>query len=156
MTRQEMIEKLKDPERAQPFCLLSSEEQAILKEGGASCLYLSWRDNAAKWNPMHFVRIEGNKNVYILGPGYQPKPKPEPEPEYVDIEIIVDGDGQFKLSEHWDGLKHDYDYLWWVVGHKDFVKFFASPPTEDGRVPLADIATLIREGNKVFAKFVKE
>lgn len=146
MTRQEMIEKLKDPERAQPFCLLSSEEQAILKEGGASCLYLSWRDNAAKWNPMHFVRIEGNKNVYILGPGYQPKPK------WNDIAIVLN-DGW--LGVYSNATPYHFMHLHTIPSMPNF-HHFCHLNHLSGEMSMSAISRCWQKGDNIVARFMKE
>ena len=87
MTTKEIIEKLKDPNQAQPFGLRSPEEQEVFREAGPenSLLYTvteSWVTPTG---------LNGPNSTFILKPGY------EPEPEYVDLEIT---DILFAVSEH--------------------------------------------------------
>ncbi|KKN77668.1 hypothetical protein LCGC14_0357930 [marine sediment metagenome] len=77
----ELIEKLQDPKQAQPLCLRTEAEQAILtKAGPDNCLILSARDY---WSLSGNVVNLTPTAAYILKPDY------EPQPEYEDIEIRV-------------------------------------------------------------------
>lgn len=130
MNTQEIIEKLKDPKQAQPLCLRSKEEQKILiKAAPKNCLFLC-------------DRLGWTEN-YILKPDY------EPESEWMDVEVKVAG---IRLQVHVPDRG-----MWPIQSLPSFVKFikFWRADDESTQAP-EDVATLIYEGKKVFARFRKE
>lgn len=144
----ELIEKLKDPKQAQPFCLRSEEERVILtKADPSNCLLMS---GVNKWTPSRNHASLSTTDTYILKPDY------EPEPEYEDIEVVADVEGALRLSHAISGkfgqLRIDI-----ISSRKDFVGFFYDiNSTHDHCGTASRVAREIREGHKVYARFVKD
>ena len=144
--KKELIEKLKKPELAQPLCLRSEEEQAVLiKASPSNCLVMSG-DN--KWTPSRNHSVLSRTDTYILKPGYKP------EPEYEDIEIVC-GDLWLILRQNMPGRSSRCLYNCSI--HYEFVGFFVDAGTLGEReVEPTQIARLIAAGKTVVARFVKE
>ena len=79
-----MIEKLKDPKQAQPFGLLSKEQQECLRLANKSHnvrMYhprTTLRDDG--WQDSHNWAFDTPWNSYILKADYEPSPDYEPKP----------------------------------------------------------------------------
>lgn len=70
MTLKERIKKLKKPELAQPFGLLSSDEQELLINAKAAGKCLGWTAGK-KWGTVEKHWLLLNNYTYILKPGYE-------------------------------------------------------------------------------------
>jgi hypothetical protein len=143
MTEKEIIEKLKKPTLAQPFGLLPESQQDILGTAGkANCLYYR-----GSWEQPVRGRF-ADDTTYILKPDYQP------EPEYEDINIV--GYGLYLGAYGGLGsiLPHHFNHLHILTALPSFVGFFRLD--NRNRVRPDCVATKIREGHKVVARFVKE
>lgn len=138
---QERLTLLKDDIQAKAFALRSEDEQAVLMRAGFNnCLFLS---DTADW-------VEARKGnghfkqhlTYILKPGYKP------EPEYEDFPIIADSQRNLRCNGVWIDC---------IAKSQDFVEFFYDngPAVTVGHISLIDVATSIRNGKKVVARFVK-
>ena len=144
----DLIEKLKDPKQAQPFCLRSKEEQEILKKAGKqNCL---WVGRDEQWHTTEGVLFAADM-CYILKLDYQP------EPEYVDIPIIKEnGQGWLGITQQDDTDFPDYNY--------GFIHLHCIPsiPSFEGfwwmavKVAFTDVARHVDEGDKVVARFRTE
>jgi hypothetical protein len=153
MMAKDLIEKLKDPKQAQPYGILSEDEQAVLNKAGMSMC----RVYCGTWEPtggMYFCE----NSAYILKPDY------EPEPEYEDYEIrdtggllgIQNDCGERRIF-HFDALPYDYIHLHCLPSLPNFVGFYVAPKTPGERpILMVNVATAIREGHTVVARFVKE
>ena len=140
MTDKEIIEKLQDPNRAQPFGVLSSEEQGVLKRAGMGW---TWRFNEVKCWVEVCTTEWCNALTYILKPDYKP------EPEYEDCEIEHSHQNLMARGGPLSGPTSIHK----LPARPEFVGFFE----EDGQRTFNDlIANTIREGHKVIARFVKE
>ena len=141
----ELIEKLKDPKQAQAYWMRTIEEQSILFKAGPERTLIV--DCGNKHGRKHYVELsEWREQMIILKPDY------EPEPEYEDIDIVVKG--------HWLILQHSPQLgmsccVNTAVTNRNFIGFFATFSNYENRMALPDIATRIREGHKVCARFVK-
>ena len=136
-----IIERLKDKKQAQPFGLRSEVEKEVLKTAGKSnTLYY---DGVGNWmeltNPSWCI-----DSTYILKPGYKPKP------EYVDVPVenILD------LLCVRIGCASDKP-LYYVPAMPRFMEYYSEPAMEC-EIGWMDIATILHEGNKVYARFRKE
>ena len=137
-----LIEKLKDPKQAQPFGLRSPEEQDVLdKASRKNCLYYGFTG----WNqPPDGTGVFTRDVSYILEPDY------EPEPEYEDRPVELGGSGLLEVG----GVS-----IHCLLSWPDFVEFFYGADRKSvriGHIAVHDVATAIREGHKVYARFVKE
>jgi hypothetical protein len=165
MTKQEMIGKLKKPTLAQPFGLLPESQQDILETAGkANCLYYGgsgWGQSGGSWPQSVGARF-ADDSTYILKPDYQP------ESEYVDVPVCQ-GYGVYLGFSKSESTKDILPFLdstlilrtflniHVVVSISTFVDFFVDAGTP-GERPCRpeEVATKIREGYKVVARFVKE
>ncbi len=142
---QERIKKLQDPKQARPFGLLSKEEQDCLRKAnlcGAVLMYRVKWTSAAKWD------FDCPWNAYILKPDY------EPQPEYEDIEVVADVEGALRLKHSIFG-KFGHLRIDIISSRRGFVRFWYDDDDESYTC-LENVATRIREGHKVYARFVKE
>lgn len=138
----ELIEKLKDNKT--PFGLLEPEEQECLRNlGKKTCMFYDiggWRNCGTA------IERFDHTLTYAIKPDYQP------ELEYVDVEICI---GRNDTLGAWDCANQNE----WLPIHclpslPDFVKFWLSSPTsEPYRANYTNIAGLIDEGKKVYARF---
>lgn len=147
MTTAERIAKLKDPAQAQPFGTLLTyhpEQAKIIEKAYHECMYLRGDNeygaivdkNAGPYNC----------SIYILKPDYKP------EPEYDTCPVFVGVYGRLLIS-----LDGNEGSLADAVCRPNFVGFFVDAGTPgERRVMLDDVATAIREGKTVVARFVKE
>jgi len=146
MNEQALIEKLKKPELAQPFALLSEKEQSIFIQQAKleGCLFLS---DTADW----LILRQGNGHfkqhfTYILKPDW------EPEPEYLDIAVVNRG-GSLQIETKApstsimfiDGVCRDHTFRgWFATSHNEY------------RVNGTEVvAEAFDKGHKPFARFVK-
>ena len=143
MNTKEILEKLKDTSRVQPWPLCSEEEKAMYTQAALAgkCKYLIgeglWVRCAQK--------PAGGSNTYLIDPGYQP------EPEYE----------KWKIRKNYSGVLFAFN----TVGGSERNLFhciqeptFAGFELEDGSVfyEIGLVATKDYEGQKVIARFRKE
>ncbi len=135
------IKKLKKPELAQPHCLRSFEEQKFLESiNPDDLLFLNLKGDWIDWlGGPRCVR-----DTVILKPGY------EPEPEYENREIVAIS-GYLVLKRESPGNSPTINNMVAMVG---FVKFWLDE-YDDGFVTLESVSTHIRNGKKIYARFVK-
>lgn len=137
------IEKLKDEIQAQAFALRSEDEQAVFARAGShNCLLLS---DVGTWGTMRPNTPFRLPLTYLLKPGYEPKP------EHEDIEIKTRNGFVFVHSKSCSVRVHR------AVDREDFVGFFFGGfLCGEKIIRLDQIAGAIRDGHKVYARFVKE
>lgn len=143
MTTEQMIEKLSDKDRAQPYGVLAAEERQVLDKAGIhNCLIL---DSHIGWMTTKAVRFFDGHS-YIIKPGYGP--------EYEDIEVFH-GDGWFTLTENMPYKNNSCIYDCLI--HPDFVAFRWRKGVAgvDVDIRVDTVAKYVRDGHKVYARFVK-
>jgi len=151
-----LIEKLKDKTYVRAFGLmeelLPGSQECFEKVGEKNCLRYKGRDESQLWVQAYLF---GKTDTYAIKPDYQP-----PE-EFVDLEIVEHehflGVSQ---SEKTAGLfmPHNFTRLHCLPSLPNFVEFWTSSgdPIRMRRIAIIDaVAKLIREGKKVYARFLK-
>jgi len=117
-----LIEKLKDPKRAQPFGILSPEEQKCLKKAGKANLISYSRTGWHNTTGEELFKTD----TYAIKPDYHPKP------EYVNLEIEEFADGE---NTKWLGvwntpeaffLPHQFTHLHCLPSLPNFDGFYKS------------------------------
>lgn len=151
MTTAEGIATLKKPELARPYWMRSKKDRAVLFEAGPEgTLLVSYRCQEGR---RHIVETSvWCEHLLILKDTYKP------EPEYVDCEVVaheLETTGIYWLYCMLTSTSKLALEL--VVARADFVGFYVDAGTPgERRVSLDDVATAIREGKSVVARFVKE
>ena len=154
----ELIKKLQDKNYVRAFGLMTVDDRMCFKTVG--------RDNCevyCQYDIWSGATCEGfeQSSTYAIKPDYQP------EPEFVDIEIrkhrdsqlnewlgIFDGDSPFELP-------HDFTHLHCLLSLPNFEGFCKHDNLLDAKdnreeyVFITDIAKLISQGHKVYARFRK-
>ena len=145
MNRQEMIEKLKDNEVAWMF--LTPDEQVCMKlannQGKVENLTYCgrWESFGPPW--VNFGL--GSNEIWRIKPDY------EPGPEYHNCEIFAIGKLVFGKGDPLDGPTSIHK----LPSRPNFVGFFYDGGEGERRaLSITWIATRIREGHKVYARFV--
>ena len=143
----ELIEKLKKPELARAYGLMTPEEQECLRTAGSTNTL--WFSIGSQWSKSGCADCPSH--TYILKPDYKP------EPEYDDVEIVRHEERfAIRNANGFSTIPFGYINLNIVVSLHRFVGFFTTFSNYENRMALPDIATRIREGHKVYARFVKE
>jgi len=143
-TAAETIAKLKDPAQAQPYWMRSKEEQEVLKSAAPNGLVATWSSLFPKWRDNTSEASALANNVYILKPDYKP------EPEYVDCPVFVGGFNRLTLTLNGNAMS-----IVDAITHPNFVGFFIIEGHREC-LNIEAVATAIREGHKVVARFRKE
>ena len=140
----ELIERLKDKSKAQPFCLRSSEEQAALTAAGFhNTLYLT---RELKWEqPTGGPPTQ--RDTYILKPDYKP--------EYIDREVVVEEIVTPTLRIEGTAPQTGYTAIGDLPEDPSFVGFYEDLNGTFRKISLEEVASSIRDGIKVIARFVR-
>lgn len=146
MNTEQMIEKLKKPELAQPLGLYDEyfpEEAKIIRTAKPeNCLY--WQFGNKRWTQATSLQLS---LCYILKPGY------EPEPEYEDCMVFRNSaNGRLSVT------RRDWDYakeIGNVVSEPDFYWFRDIHTGTDSRIP-GHVPGWVRQRHDVHTRFVKE
>ena len=139
----ELIEKLKKPELVRPYCFCSAEIKAIFDEAGLAGCDRIGSDGHVAGIVNHPAKCPGW--CYIL------KPKYEPAPEYEEWEIRINSEGNLAAFNSAGGAERS---LAMCERQPNFVCFWVDG--YQANMPVTDVATAIREGHKVNARFVKK
>ena len=151
-----MIEKLKKNEKQ--FVLLSPEEQAFLKSLPENTIEFLLDANYVKWE-------------LLISPGFTPmstyriKSDYQPKPEYVDLEIVALKCSNFGRHVEWlgvlsvsaDFLPFDFTHLHCLPSLPNFDCFWIEDDDKKVvHIAIHHVASYIREGKKVYARFRPE
>lgn len=142
MTTNERIEKLKRKDCARQAGWLKKyrpDEHAILDAAGFPCRLRL--DSNQQW--VNDTGPLGYSDTLILKPDY------EPELEYEDCEVFLCG-GTLGID------KPTFKPLYSLPGLPGFVGFFRDKASKSQTCSLEYIATKIRKGHKVYARFQKD
>lgn len=149
MSDQDTIKKLQDKGRVQAWFLCSDEEKALYNKAHVvgRVLFANGGTGGTFKLPMPSSDLNGfpQTNTYLIDADYKPKP------EYEKWEIRINHNAQLVAFNPIGGCEQS---LWHCVSEPAFVKFFiAEYPT--GSLSVDYVATAIREGHEVVARFAR-